>query len=347
MKNSTDAGNTGRAFTGKSNLKALLLVPSELAGCIRRKGFRRLTPTAIMELAAPQTWGASVMPVILAASLALVSGTWMPNNFHSVALFFSLLATSVCLQCAVNTLNDYADFMSGVDRKENCIDPSDASIVYHDYEPVLAFVIGGGFILLAIVCGLYALFTVGPELLIFGAIGAGVVVAYTFGLLPLSYTSTGEFVSGFVMGGIIPLACYYAFTKTLSFEILIYAIPLIITIALIMLTNNTSDIEKDAANDRMTFAARIGRKNAVRVHVVLFVIAMAVVGVIVFMYYPGSVWLLPFFAILLILMEIRLIQGGISPEKRILSMTMITGINIRLNAIYCAMIILSLLKGGN
>ena len=334
-----------RKKASKSNLRALLLVPSELAGCIRRRGFRRLTPAAIIELAAPQTWGASVMPVILAAALALASEYWTPDSFHSVALFFSLLATSVCLQCAVNTLNDYADFMAGVDRKENCIDPEDASIVYHDYEPVLAFVIGGCFILLAIVCGLYALFTVGPELLIFGAIGAGVVVAYTFGLLPLSYTPTGEFVSGFVMGGIIPLACFYAFSKILSFYTLIYAIPLIISIALIMLTNNGSDVEKDAANDRLTFAARIGRPRAIRVHAILFACAMVAASVIVCINYAGGAWLLPLFAAWLIPMEVRLLKGGLLPEKRIFSMTLTTGINIRLNAIYCCMIALSLLAG--
>ena len=335
-----------RNTTSKSNIRALLLVPSELAGCFRRKGFRRLTPVAVIELAAPQTWGASVIPVILSAALALASGHWMPNSFHSVALFFSLLATSVCLQCAVNTLNDYADFMSGVDRRENCIDPTDASIIYHDYEPVLAFVIGGCFILLAIVCGLYALFTVGPELLIFGAIGAGVVVAYTFGLLPLSYTPTGEFVSGFVMGGIIPLACFYAFTKILSFQTLIYSIPAIITIALIMLTNNSSDIEKDMANDRLTFAARIGRPRAIKVHATLFACAMAAVSVIVCVNYINGAWLLPLFAAWLIPMEVRLLRGGLLPEKRISSMILTTGINIRLNAIYCGMIALSLLSNG-
>jgi 1,4-dihydroxy-2-naphthoate octaprenyltransferase len=333
-----------RSKNSKSNLRALLLVPSELAGCIRRKGLRRLTPAAIVELAAPQTWGASVMPVLLAAALAIASGGWIPNNFHAVALFFSVLATSVCLQCAVNTLNDYADFMSGVDRRENCIDPADASIVYHDYEPVLAFVIGGCFLLLALVCGLYALFTVGPELLIFGAIGAAVVICYTFGLLPLSYTPTGEFVSGFVMGGIIPLACVYAFTKTLSFRTLLFAIPVILTIALIMLANNASDIEKDAANDRMTLATRLGRPRAARLHAVLFACAMAAAGVAVIWQFRGGAWLLPLFAAWLIPLEVRLVRGGFGPEKRIFSMSLITGINIRLNAVYCAMIALSLLS---
>ncbi|MDR0875185.1 MAG: prenyltransferase [Clostridiales Family XIII bacterium] len=327
----------------KSNLRALLLVPSELAGCIRRKGLRRLTPTAIAELAAPQTWGASVMPVILAAALAIASGAWIPNDFQSIALFFSVLATAVCLQCAVNTLNDYADFMSGVDRKENCIDPKDASIVYHNYEPVLAFVVGGFFILLALVCGLYALFTVGPELLIFGAIGAAVVIAYTFGLLPLSYTPTGEFVSGFVMGGIIPLACYYAFTETLSFQTLLFAIPVILTIALIMLANNASDIEKDAGNDRMTLATKLGRPQSARLHAILFTFAMAAAGIIVCWKFRGGAWILPLFAAWLIPLEVRLTRGGFVPEKRIFSMSLITGINIRLNAVYGVMIVLSIL----
>ena len=321
-----------------SNINALLLIPSELAGCVRRKGYKRLTLRSVVELAAPRTWGASVMPVILASALTIV---W--TGSINVLLFFSLLATSVCLQCAVNTLNDYSDFISGVDKRENCNDPTDASIIYHDYEPVLAFVIGVAFIILAFLCGLYALFTVGPELLIFGGIGAAVVFLYSYGPRPLCYTPVGEVLSGVVMGGIIPVACVYAMTGAFSWQTLIISVPVIITISLIMLTNNGSDIEKDLASGRLTGPARIGRKKALGLHVALFTIAMIWAGAAVFLIFPNGIWTLPLLCAWLIPQEYNLIKNGLLPENRARSMAISTAINIRLNAVFAATILLSVI----
>ncbi|MDR3305659.1 MAG: prenyltransferase, partial [Clostridiales Family XIII bacterium] len=318
-----------------SNMNALLLVPSELAGCIRRKGWQRLTPRAVLELAAPHTWGASVMPVILASAFAISM-----DGAFSFPLFFSLIATSVCLQCAVNTLNDYSDFISGADRFENCHDPTDASLVYHDYEPVLAFVIGVAFIGAGLLCGLYAIFTVGPELLIFGAVGAAVVFLYSYGILPLSYTPVGEFLSGVVMGGIIPVACFYAFTRQLSVWVLVYSIPVIVTIALIMMTNNGSDIEKDIESARHTLPTRIGRARTKKLHAVFFTAAMAAAAAVAAFRFPQGVWLLPLLCAWLIPNEYKLQNAGLTPENRVISMALSTGANIKLNAVYAAMILL-------
>jgi len=319
-----------------SNMNALLLIPSELAGCVRRKGYKRLSLRSIVELAAPRTWSASVMPVLLAAALTII---W--SGSMNVILFFSLLATSVCLQCAVNTLNDYSDFISGVDNRENCNDPTDASIIYHDYEPVLAFVIGVAFIGLGLICGLYAIITIGPDLLVFGGIGAAVVFLYSYGPLPLSYTPVGEALSGLVMGGIIPVACVYAMTGQLSWIAVICSVPLIITIGLIMLTNNGSDIEKDLSSGRLTIPARIGRPGALKLHIAMFTCAMAWAGLVVLFLFPEGIWALPLLCLWLIPQEYSLIKLGLKPENRVRSMSLSTNMNIRLNAVYIAMILLS------
>lgn len=334
--------NNPRRRTGSpSNLSALFLVPGELAGCIRRKGYLRLTPRAVIELAAPQTWSASVMPPLLAAALTIV---W--TGTLQILLFFSLLATSVCLQCAVNTLNDYSDFMAGVDRRETCEDPTDASIIYHEYEPVLAFVIGMGFILLGLLCGLYAILRAGPELLIFGAVGAAIVFLYTYGLLPLSYTPIGEALSGIAMGGVITIACVYALTRGAlsAAPAMLFAgrasIPLIITIGLIMLTNNTCDIEKDLESNRLTLPARTGRPAAKKLHILLFSGAVVYASIFILINFPNGLWLEPLLCAWLIPQEIRIIKNGLTSGTRIRSMSLATGINIRLNAVYIAMILL-------
>lgn len=323
----------------KTNLHALRMIPSELAGCVRRKGYKKLSFRAIVELAAPQTWTASIMPVVLATALSIsLHGTF------SFLLFYSLLGTSVFFQCAVNTLNDYSDFMSGVDNKENCIDPNDASIVYHDYEPVLAFVIGIVFLILGVACGLYAINVAGPLLILFGVIGAVVIFIYSFGLLPISYTSFGELISGVVMGGIIPFACFFAFTDSLNPVVFLYSVPLIITIGMIMLTNNGCDMEKDLHAKKNTLPLRIGRDRTLELHVYLFIIALVVICVIVVMNFRGAFLLLPIFAAVTIPIEYKLINTGLDPDNRIQSMTLVTRVNTAMIALYSLMIVVGNLE---
>lgn len=313
--------------------RALLTIPSALLGCLRRKGWRGLTLKAVVELIAPHTWSASIMPVVLASALAIsLNGT-----FHA-PLFFSLLLTSVCLQCAVNALNDYSDFVTGVDRPENCDDPTDASLLYNDYDPVLAFAIGGAFILAALACGLYAIVTAGPMLLLFGFIGALVIFLYSYGMLPVSYTPLGEFTSGFVMGGIIPFACFYAFCGEMSPMVVGYSVPLILTIGLIMMTNNGCDIERDLACSRRTLPGRIGRQKTLRLHMVLFGAAAVLAAAVVLVRFPGGAWMLPLFAALTVPVEYRLIKTGLDPAKRMHAMAASTTINVRLSGMYALMI---------
>lgn len=320
-------------------MRALFLIPSELMGCIRRRGWRKLSVRAVVELAAPQTWSASILPVVLAAALAIAM-----EGMFSFPIFFSILATSILLQCAVNTLNDYSDFMTGVDTKENSTDPTDASLIYHDYEPVLAFAIGALFILAALLCGLYAIIVAGPILILFGFIGAVVIFCYSYGFIPISYTASGEFFSGFVMGGIITFATFYAFTGQFSWQAALYSVPLIITIGLIMQVNNTCDIEKDRAADRHTLPGRIGREKSLRLHIVLFAIAAVWAAVVVALRFPGVVWMLPLFALFTIPVEYRLIKTGMVPENRVQAMMGATGLNVRLAGIYALIIAFSRLE---
>lgn len=70
------------------------------------------------------------------------------------------------------------------------------------------------------------------------------MVVYSAGKTPVSYLPIGEAVSGGVMGGLIPLACYQALTGDLNWLMLLWAVPEIIGVGLIMMTNNTCDMRK-------------------------------------------------------------------------------------------------------
>lgn len=105
-----------------------------------------------------------------------------------------------------------ADFVKGTDTIENSDDPTDASIIYNELNPKSARNVGVAFIILAAVSGIYAIYIAGWIPVVFGAVGVAVLASYSFSKFPLSYLPVGEVISGFVMGGIIPLASYYVFT---------------------------------------------------------------------------------------------------------------------------------------
>jgi 1,4-dihydroxy-2-naphthoate octaprenyltransferase len=284
---------------------------------------------AVIELAAPHTWGASVVPVLLAAAIS----SSMYERF-SAPLFYSLLLTSVCLQSAVNTLNDYTDFVKGVDTPDNCTDPEDASIIYNKLDPKLALCLGVGFLLLAFLFGLYALFAAGVELIVFGAVGALIVALYSFGKSPIAALPLGEVISGAAMGGVITFACVYAFTGALDWRALALSLPIVLTIGLIMLTNNASDIERDSRSGRMTLPVMIGRRKSVKLHVCLTVLAAALVLVAALVYFRAGLFLMPILIPLIGFPEARILKGGLVPEARAGSMSDIMKIQWRLGLMY-------------
>lgn len=214
-----------------------------------------LRPKDVLDLAAPSSWAASVMPCVLAVGLSYrLQGYLRP--LEALCLFIG----AILMQSAVNALNDYADFVKGTDTLENSPDASDAVIVY-GLDPKVARNCGIAFLALALLGpGLGAAYLAGPPPLLIGLVGAVVVVFYSHGRTPISYLPLGELVSGFVMGGLISLAGVYLQTRMLSPFVLIQALPLMLGIGLIMLSNNGCDLERDLEAGRHTLPCFLGRK---------------------------------------------------------------------------------------
>ena len=76
----------------------------------------RYTPLTVrmaVNLAAPHTWPAAIMPTLVAFSAAAVTGP------VSVTMALALLVIVVLMQSAVNTFNDYYDYVKGSDSEED------------------------------------------------------------------------------------------------------------------------------------------------------------------------------------------------------------------------------------
>ena len=226
---------------------------------------RKLLKDAV-NLAAPHTWAASVMPCVLASALS-----FREQGFLKADLMVCLFLIAVLMQSSVNALNDYADFVKGTDTAENSPDPTDAVIVY-GLKPKTARNLGIGYLAAAFVLGIYTVWRCGFALLVIGLIGALVIVAYSGGKTPISYLPLGELISGFVMGGLITLAGVYMQTGALRFSVLAEALPLMIGIGMIMFSNNGCDIERDLAAGRRTLPCLLGRERTDRWYRILLAI---------------------------------------------------------------------------
>ena len=132
------------------------------------------------------------------------------------------------MQSAVNTFNDYYDFVKGTDSDDDCVDPSDAVLVYNNINPKSALALAVSFLVVAFALGVYAIIEAGWIPLVIAIVGALFVVLYSAGSSPISYLPLGEAVSGIVMGGLIPLAVYQVITGQLNFFVLVWSIPTII-----------------------------------------------------------------------------------------------------------------------
>ena len=194
------------------------------------------------------------------------------------------------MQSAVNVLNDYFDFKKGTDSAENSSDDAfDAVLVYNNLNPQISLLFGD-WISNCSCRGrvFYLVYLTGWILLVIGLIGALIVFLYSGGKTPISYMPIGELVSGFVMGGLIPLACCYTLSGVFEPLVLLVALPFIFGIGMILFTNNTCDIEKDINAQRKTISVVLGRDMAPNYYHVAILVWIVLIAVLVGLFYPAG-----------------------------------------------------------
>lgn len=304
--------------------------------------YNRLTPKLALRLAAPHTWVAAIAPALLGEVYCFLKGYSL-----NLMLCVTLCLACILMQSAVNTFNDYFDFIKGTDTAEDNVEVSDAVLVYEHINPTSALHLAIAFLVVAAMLSIPAVVYAGWAPLLVGLIGAVCVFSYSGGIVPISYLPIGEFVSGFVMGGLIPLGIVATACGTFDFTVLIAAVPLIIGIGLIMMTNNTCDIEKDRAAHRWTLPALLGRKKARRLYRLLVTLWLgAIVGLPIF--YSGTWGLIGL--VLLLLVGRRpfgnRLTASLIPTQRVGEMKGIVFANVLGNGAYILAMGIILLGGG-
>ena len=288
-----------------------------------------LTAKTALQLAAPHTWIASIGPVLFGILFCKLEA--YPLSFWKSIL---LIVSCIFMQSSVNTFNDYVDFIKGTDSQDDNVEESDAVLIYNPINPKHVLILAVIYLILGAVLGIIACRDSGFLPLGIGCIGGTVILLYSGGPLPISYLPIGEIVSGFVMGILIPLGVASVSDGRFHSEILLYAFPLMIGIALIMMTNNGCDIEKDTLANRQTLAVILGRRNTKNLYHVLIVIWLLIISFLS-VYLLGNVG---FITPVLIVLGYRcfksLMQSELLASKRIEQMKNIVKANIIVNIAY-------------
>lgn len=234
-----------------------------------------MTRESFFDLVEIRTKLASVFPFMIAV---LFTNTYF-HSFHwgkTLFFFFGMLAFDM----ATTAINNYMDFRKARSKEykyqENVIGKEQLS------ERTVVLIIFGLIGFSAIV-GITLAIQTGWLLLLMGCACCFIGVFYTFGPIPLSRMPLGEVFSGVTMGlGIFAITIYlntydkklffmeldlkhFAITgsTTAALAVVWASIPLIATIANIMLANNLCDLEQDIENHRYTLPFYLGKKNAV------------------------------------------------------------------------------------
>lgn len=305
----------------------------------KKVSYSPLTPSLAFQLAAPHTWVAAIMPVLFSIEYSAITY----SGKVSILLALILLAICILMQSAVNVLNDYFDFKKGTDSAENSSDDAfDAVLVYNNLNPKSVCSLAIGFLIVAAGMGFYLVYLTGWILLVIGLIGALIVFLYSGGKTPISYMPIGELVSGFVMGGLIPLACCYTLSGVFEPLVLLVALPFIFGIGMILFTNNTCDIEKDINAQRKTISVVLGRDMAPNYYHVAILVWIVLIAVLVGLFYPTGMPIVMIMVLAAFPVLRAILNNPLNQKTRDAAMSQIVMLNVILGAFYC----LSLASGS-
>lgn len=208
------------------------------------------------QMTRPHTLTAAFVPVLLGSALALKYGQ------IRFGLFFAMLIASLFIQIATNLFNEYYDFKRGLDT-ENSVGIG-GTIVRDGVKPKIVMNLALSLYFIALLIGIYICSSSSWWLALVGLICMAVGYLYTGGPIPISSTPFGELLSGFFMGFLIILISFFIQTgKVNDTTSILIAIPIMILVGGINLSNNIRDLDGDKEKGRKTLAILLGKTKAI------------------------------------------------------------------------------------
>lgn len=284
-----------------------------------------LTMPIFLELVEIKTKLASLFPFLLGT---LFSAYYFSSfDGWNTLLFFVAMIIFDMATTAINNTMDYVKAKNTEYRDgENILGRAGISV-----EKATRLIVT--MVMVAAAMGIVLTYRTNSLLLVIGAICFLIGILYTFGPFPISRMPLGEVLSGLTMGfGIFFIAVFInvpgneLMTLVIDWPafrleghllnvliVFLNALPLVFTIANIMLANNTCDFETDVSNHRYTLVYYIGKPLALKLYGLLYygVFAAVILAVVLRV---TTIWML------LVVLLFPLVQKNIktfqaSPDK--------------------------------
>ena len=243
-----------------------------------------------IELVELRTKLASVFPFLTALCYSFI--LFKEINLLNMCLFFIGMLAFDMATTVMNNLMDYVKAKNSDYRDHHNVIGTSSITVKKAWQ------VFGILFAVAAVFGIVLVARTNILLLMVGVLCFFIGVFYTFGPIPISRMPLGEVLSGFTMGfGIfwitvflnVPEGTIFAGVQldgsilTMQLDIVaqlkvfLLSLPLVCTIANIMLSNNICDLETDITNHRYTLVYYIGKKQALVVYQVLYGVALGAI----------------------------------------------------------------------
>jgi len=252
----------------------------------------------------PFSFPCSVMPVLVATAAVRPIGEWLWGRF--AASLVAVLGVHIC----ANLLNDYFDFMSGLDVEEDGFTGRPGRmLVSGEIKP--GQVLSGALAALAVSFAAIACLAVraGPLVFVFYALAVAGAYSYTAPPIKLKSRALGEVAMLVYFGPVIMGGTAFAQVGRIPLPVLLLSVPMGLAVTHILTGNNLRDFDEDAAGGARTLAHVIGRRGTAALYWALALICafgVAAIGLA----YGVSLLALSVLALLTIVTPLRAVLKG-------------------------------------
>ncbi len=255
---------------------------------------------------------ASMVPVFLAAAIAFLYTGPITWGFLPIIVICAL-----SIHIATNLINDYYDFISGVDKEHTL--GSSGILANGLLSPSQIRNAGILFFLLAFSLGLTLVALRGITMLIIGLIGIIGGLFYTAPPFGYKYKALGDPFVFILMGPLMVIGSFYALTGILSIAALYISLPIGFLVTAILHGNNMRDSEYDKQAKVKTIANTIGATPSKVVYLILITCAyLSIIAMIIFKVVP--LWsLLVFMSLPIAIKNIKTVFKSSSKQPKALA----------------------------
>ena len=232
----------------------------------------------------PKTLAASVIPVLMASSIAYFDG------YVNIGLSFVALICSLLIQIITNFINEIYDFKKGADNADR-VGPK-RMVASGVISPKLMRNATIGLVLLTFALGMILVTYAGAPILIVGILSLAFAYFYTGGPYPLAYKGLADIFVLIFFGLVAVNGTYYVLTNNYSIITFIFSFAPGLFSMNILGVNNIRDIETDRKVGKNTLALRLGRPQAINMYIFVNVFAFAT-NLIAFYMLQNVIMLLP------------------------------------------------------